>query len=207
MTTIDLEQQVYSALNRRKYLTLKQKKSMLSTLCEHEFGIKKIDNYIELIRKSKESSWTESFTARRIAEVFAVYKDLASIRPRNAALKALKTSMVQVQDALDQWQSHQDSEEGKRTRTSLNYQRYGNRMQDTIPFQSSQVDHMPCVNCGHKSIMALEPAEEVNEKNAAATASYNAKMAKWSSQPESTRRGNQEGQGFSCSFLDFSASK
>ena len=66
---------------------------------------------------------------------------------------------------MTEWKKHLDSEEGKKTRTSLSYQKYGGRVQDYIPFQPNKVDFMPCVVCNHKSVMALEPAEVVNKKN------------------------------------------
>ena len=60
---------------------------------------------------------------------------------------------------------------------------------------------MPYVACDHESMMALEPAEVVNEKKSATTASYNAKMVKWNSQPESSRGGKPRRTGLQSQLL------
>lgn len=60
---------------------------------------------------------------------------------------------------------------------------------------------MSCVACKHKSVMALEPADVVKESNVAIAESYNAKFARWNSQPESSRGGKLRRVGLQSHLL------
>ena len=180
----------YSALNHRKYIALKDKKSILTCLCQFKYEtLPSIESYVAILKASNEKYWTEAYTAARLAELWVAFKLLPPSWARIPSLYQLKKQMDAVSRAIKKWRVDEDAGESKATRSSLNYQRLSGRVQDTIPFDPDKRDSLPCSACGHFSIMAVEEAGVTNEKNAALLAGFNEKMRRWSSLPESTRGG------------------
>ena len=186
--SIDKEH-VKCALNRRKYLSLTEKKTILSTLRQYSFDDRNLESLLTAIRGTNSNQWNESFTAKRISEIFEVYQKLLPFRPRNLALRTLKELMEKVKKVVLQWQADEDALQSRSTRTSLNYQKFGVRVLDTMEFDESQRDIHPCPRCEHMCVMPVEAVEVSDTHNSSLEEAYNERLNEWESLPEATRGG------------------
>ena len=96
---------VYNMLNRRKYISLSDKKEMLKGFCSHRFDLEDIDTHMAAFKETNQTKWNEPCSAARITEIYIEFQKHESVRPRNAALRLLKNSMDRVKKALQQWRA------------------------------------------------------------------------------------------------------
>ena len=89
--------------------------------------------------------------------------------PRNASLKTLKSNCELVKTQVVQWQADADAAKSRSTRTSLNYQDYGEMVQDTVNFDVEKVDPLPCPVYKHMCVMPLESGDLADDKNLSMT--------------------------------------
>ena len=190
----------YNALNRRKYISLTEKKGMLISLQQYTFLNPEIESYMSLARSSSAKKWNEAFTAARLAEVWVVHRSLPPSRARVNSLRKLQEVMAIVTVAVDKWRTDEDESQSRTTRTSLNYQRLSGRVQDTVQFDPEERDTLPCAVCGHLCVMPVERAEDVNRKNHAILDGYAEKMRRWEALPEATRGGKPRKTATSSTF-------
>jgi len=122
----------------------------------------------------------------QLAELWMAYTTLPPSRARVSSLRLLRNMMVMVTAAVDKWRAEEDKNESKATRSSLNYHKYGERVQDTVRLDPEERDNLPCPECGHLYVMPIEAVEVTNGKNAALLVGYADKVRKWSDLPEST---------------------
>jgi len=174
---------------------------MLAKLCQYTYINTTIELYISIIRGSNGRDWNESFTAARLTELWVAYTTLLPSRAQVSSLRLLRDMMVTVTVAVDKWRADEDKNESKAMRSSLNYQKYGERVQDTVRFDPEERDTLPCPECGHLYGMPVEAAEVINGKNAALLAGYADKIRKWSDLPKSPRGGKSRKAGTSSQLL------
>ena len=56
----------------------------------------------------------------------------------------------------------EDASQSRATRSSLNYQRGGGKVQDDVNFCPEERDTLPCMVCGNLCVIPIERADEVN---------------------------------------------
>ena len=69
MTDPNHYEHAFSALNCRKYISLTEKKAMLTYLCQFKYeSLLSVQSYIAILEPSNERYWTEAYTAAHLAE-------------------------------------------------------------------------------------------------------------------------------------------
>jgi hypothetical protein len=82
----------------------------------------------------------------------------------------------QIKDILDQVANDWAVQAARATRTSLNLQMTGIRVQDRIQFNANKVDLEPCPVCYHMCTMSVQSLQEVDDFNGEALQKHNKKL-------------------------------
>jgi hypothetical protein len=80
---------------------------------------------------------------------------------------------------LKNYHADQEVEKQKSTRTSLNPQGTGLRIQDSVPFDLQKADAEPCPGCVHSFCMPVTTLQEVQEENRKIHALHHQRLADW----------------------------
>ena len=123
MTDRNPYEHAFSALSRRKYITLTEKKAMLTSLCQFKYeSLPSVQSYVAILQASNEKYWTKAYTAARLAELWVAYKLLSPSRAHIPSLRQLKRLMEAVSRAVGKWRVDKDAGKSNATWSSLNYQ-------------------------------------------------------------------------------------
>ena len=101
---------------------------------------------------------------RREVPVCLCYENCKKKHPLEKAVEDLRQVCVLARSAYIRLKQAEENRKAKIPK-SLDHQKSGQRIQDSIRFNSRKADADPCPNCGHYNTMAVESQKSVNAEN------------------------------------------
>jgi len=93
----------------------------------------------------------------------------------------------QIKEVLDEAANEKAVQAARGTRTSLNLQTSGVRVQDRFIFDATKVDLEPCPSCNHRCTMLVQSLREVEDFNDLARQEFLQKLSTWEQLPPNQR--------------------
>jgi hypothetical protein len=161
--------------SKKKWLNKDKKIKLLKKFTKNENGcfIGIHQEYYDLLLKEVKHSgrnatnqrtlWNICYIGGKLTELYLLYVnfvDNTNIEERRATRGGTATFFkgfhFQIKQVLDKALAEDAIQAAKATRTSLNLQKTGNRIQDKIEFDVKKVDMEPCPVCQHMCTMAVQ---------------------------------------------------
>jgi hypothetical protein len=142
--------------------------------------------------------WTHSYMGGKLTKLYLLYLNFADStknqedrrETRGGTATFFKGLHFQIKMALDKSLEEDAIKAAKATRTSLNLQKTGNRVQDRINFAFRKVDLEACPSCSHMCTMTVQSSQDVDDINNQALQEHNRKLETWEQLPLN-QRGNK----------------
>ena len=141
-------------------------------------------------------AWTHSYMGEKLTVLYLLYDNFVAKTTNNDESRRatrgctgvfLKGFHFQIKDVLVQVEAEEAVKAAKATRTSLNLQKAGTRVQDRIAFDAKKVGLEPCPVCNHMCTMAVQTHREIDTINGQALQDHNRKLETWEQLPPNQR--------------------
>ena len=131
---------------------------------------------------AKKKNWTVKYLAARLSSIFALYKDFEkckAVGTRRGAGHVLSSMQKEMEEVVSLARNDKILLESKNSRTSLDYQSNGTRVQDLLTFKAEECDMQPCPVCRHKCCMPVESIDNINRDNEERLVAFNGRLREW----------------------------
>jgi hypothetical protein len=199
-----------SLLKKKKWLSKEKKTAYLTKFTEttSEYSAGADQELYSLVLKevklsgrttsSQKIKWTHAYMGEKLTVLYLLHDNFLSTTintddessrraTRGGTGAFFKGLHLDIKDVLDQSTTEQAVQAARATRTSLNQQASGIRIQDRTPFDVNKVDLEPCPVCNHMCTMAVQSFREVEDFNNEALQEHNLKLATWELLPPNQR--------------------
>lgn len=203
---------VFNALDGKKFRPLSEKQKLLARFLKLDpktvfrKGSSQLDMAERVVKTLKQTgktepqqkrNWKQPFVASMLTGLYLLHdehvKALTSnngptTRPPKAVepFKALINFMEKL-EAEAKAQATAAQQAGRQSRSFINKQSTGSRVQDGIPFLEDNADRLGCAVCGHMYCQPIETKEEIDRQNAKIVQEHESKMAEWEAKPTESR--------------------
>jgi hypothetical protein len=171
--------------SKKKWMSKEKKVKLLKKFIENTNGCfigAHLEFYDLVLNEVKHSGrnatnqrtlWTHSYMGEKLTELYLLYDnfiDSMTNTTNNDKRRAtrggsgtfFKGFQFQIKEVLDQALAAKAVQAAKATRTSLNLQMSGMRVQDRIHFDVQNVDLEPCPVCNHMCTMTIQLHQDVD---------------------------------------------
>jgi hypothetical protein len=143
---------------------------------------------------NERKQWNHSYMGEKLTVLYLLYGNFVDTTndenrraTRGGTVTFFKGLHFQIKELLDKALAEEAIQASKGTRTSLNFQKTGNRVQDRIEFDVRNVDLEPCPSCNHMCTMTVQSKLDVDNINDQALQEHNRKLVTWEHLPLNQR--------------------